>query len=412
MEQRIGGRRRLLCRRGKRLPRHRLALAFGIGAPTPGRRSFLTKRRSSGLTCGGKEEKNVRWATAALAVIVAAGLLVAAASARVSSPTKQAASIKACALLPDTTSSTRYTLFDAPYLKAAFKKANVAATVVNAHNDPQKQKSQAQQCLAQGAKVILLDQLDPASGASITNLAVAGGAKVIDYDRLVVKSKASYYVSFNNVTVGKLQGKGLVAGLKAKGTYSKHPVIAQLNGDIKDNNAILFKQGYDSILNPLFKSGTFKKATAGDQYTEWSATKARTIFDQMLARNGNKINGVLAANDGLAGAVVASLKAHGLKPVPLTGQDATPTGVQFILAGWQTGTVYKSVRLEANAAAAAAIAIINGKPVPGVNGKVSGTKSILLKPVWITKSNYTKLFTDGFLKKGQVCNGIYAKYCK
>ncbi len=356
--------------------------------------------------------KNVRWATAALAVIVAAGLLVAAASARVSSPTKQAASIKACALLPDTTSSTRYTLFDAPYLKAAFKKANVAATVVNAHNDPQKQKSQAQQCLAQGAKVILLDQLDPVSGASITNLAVAGGAKVIDYDRLVVKSKASYYVSFNNVTVGKLQGKGLVAGLRAKGTYSKHPVIAQLNGDIKDNNAILFKQGYDSILNPLFKSGTFKKATAGDQYTEWSATKARTIFDQMLARNGNKINGVLAANDGLAGAVVASLKAHGLKPVPLTGQDATPTGVQFILAGWQTGTVYKSVRLEANAAAAAAIAIINGKPVPGVNGKVSGTKSILLKPVWITKSNYTKLFTDGFLKKGQVCNGIYAKYCK
>jgi D-xylose transport system substrate-binding protein len=356
--------------------------------------------------------KNVRWATAALAVIVAAGLLVAAASARVSSSTKQAASIKACALLPDTVSSTRYTLFDAPYLKAAFKKAGVAATVVNAHADPQKQKNQAQQCLAQGAKVILLDQLDAVSGNSITNLAVSRGAKVIDYDRLVVHSKASYYVSFNNVTVGKLQGKGLVAGLKAKGTYSQHPVIAELNGDIKDNNAILFKQGYDSILNPLYKSGTFKKATAGDQYTEWSPTKARTIFDQMLARNGNKINGVLAANDGLAGAVVASLKAHGLKPIPLTGQDATPTGVQFILAGWQTGTVYKSVRLEANAAAAAAIAIIKGTKVPGVNGKVSGTKSILLKPVWITKANYKKLFADGFLKRSQVCNGIYAKYCK
>ena len=170
--------------------------------------------------------KNVRWATAALTAIVAAGLLVAAASARDSSSTKQAASIKACALLPDTVSSTRYTLFDAPYLKAAFKKAGVAATVVNAHADPQKQKNQAQQCLAQGAKVILLDQLDPISGASITNLAVSGGAKVIDYDRLVVHSKASYYVSFNNVTVGKLQGNGLVGGLRAKGTYSTHPVIA------------------------------------------------------------------------------------------------------------------------------------------------------------------------------------------
>jgi D-xylose transport system substrate-binding protein len=356
--------------------------------------------------------KNVRWATAALTAIVAAGLLVAAASARDSSSTKQAASIKACALLPDTVSSTRYTLFDAPYLKAAFKKAGVAATVVNAHNDPQKQKNQAQQCLAQGAKVILLDQLDAVSGNSITNLAVSRGAKVIDYDRLVVHSKASYYVSFNNVTVGKLQGNGLVAGLKAKGTYSKHPVIAELNGDIKDNNAILFKKGYDSVLNPLYKSGTFSKAKSGDQYTEWSPTKARTIFDQMLAQNGNKINGVLAANDGLAGAVVASLKAHGLKPVPLTGQDATPTGVQFILAGWQTGTVYKSVRLEANAAAAAAIALIKHTKVPGVNGKVSGTKSVLLKPVWITKANYKKLFADGFLKRSQVCNGIYAKYCK
>ena len=132
----------------------------------------------------------------------------------------------------------------------------------------------------------------------------------------------------------------------------------------------------------------------------------------MLAQNGNKINAVLAANDGLAGAVVASLKAHGLKPVPLTGQDATPTGVQFILAGWQSGTVYKSVRKEANAAAAAAIALIKGTKVPGVNGKTSGTKSILLKPVWITKANYKLLFTDGFLKKGQVCNGVYAKYCK
>ena len=309
-------------------------------------------------------------------------------------------------------SSTRYTLFDAPYLKAAFKKAGVAATVLNAHADPQKQKSQAQQCLAQGAKVILLDQLDPASGASITNLAVSRGAKVIDYDRLVVGSKASYYVSFNNVTVGNLQGKGLVADLKARGKYSQHPVIVELNGDVKDNNAILFKKGYDQILNPLYKNGTFKKGTAGDQSTEWSATKGRQIFDQMLARNGNKIDAAIAANDGLAGAVIASLKAHGLKPIPLTGQDATPTGVQFILAGWQSGTVYKSVRKEANAAAAVAIALIKGTKVPGVNGKVSGTKSVLLKPVWITKSNYKQLFTDGFLKKGQVCNGQYAKFCK
>jgi len=361
--------------------------------------------------------------TIPLLVVLALGalLLAAAASGHRTSQARSSATIKACALLPDTTSSTRYTLFDAPYLKKAFKAAKIPATVVNAHNDPQKQKSQAQQCLAQGAKVILLDQLDPASGAAITDLAVGQGAKVIDYDRLVVGSKAKYYVSFNNVTVGKFQGRGLVGGLKAKGTYGKHPVIAELNGGTTDNNAHLFKQGYDSILNPLYNKGTFKKATAGDQWTDWSAIKARQIFDQMLAANGNKINGVLAANDGLAGAVVASLKAHGLKKIPLTGQDATPTGVQFILAGWQTGTVYKSVKREAAAAATLAIKLIKGQKVSlpaiakqykGVSQKVSGTPSVLLTPVWVTKANYKLLFKDGFLKRGQVCIGPYKKYCK
>ena len=346
---------------------------------------------------------------AALALV---GLLAATAAARMASPAKRSASIKACALLPDTKSSTRYTLFDKPYLTKAFKKANVPATVLNALGDAQKQLSQAQQCLAQGAKVILLDQLNPASGKAITNLAVNRGAKVVDYDRLVVGSKASYYVSHDSVKVGKLQGKGLVAGLKAKRLYSKHPVIAELNGDVKDNNAKLFKQGYDSVLKPLYRKGVLKKAKAGDQWTDWDPIKARQIFDQMLARNNNKINGVAAANDGIAGAVIASLKAHGLKKIPLTGQDATPTGVQFVLAGWQSGTVYKSVRREANTAAAVAIALIKGKPVKGVNAKVSGIKSILLSTVWITKKNYKLLFKEGFLKKGQVCRGQYRKYCK
>jgi D-xylose transport system substrate-binding protein len=350
-----------------------------------------------------------RSAVVALIGLAIVALIAAGASART---TSAKAGIKACALLPDTKSSTRYTLFDAPYLKAAFKKAGVSAQVLNALGDSQKQTSQAQQCLAKGAKVILLDQLNAASGNAITNLAVRQHAKVIDYDRLVVGSKASYYVSFNNPTVGRLMGLGLVAALKANGKYSKHPVVGRLNGGITDNNAKLFRAGYDSVLNKLWANGTFKKATGDDQYTDWDPIKGRTIFDQMLVSNNNKIDAMIAANDGLAGAVIAALKAKGLKPIPLTGQDATPTGVQFILAGWQTGTVYKSVKREANAAAAAAIAIIKGKKVPGVNGKTSGTKSILLTPVWVTKKNYKILFADGFLKKSQVCVGPYAKYCK
>jgi len=348
-------------------------------------------------------------ASLALAAIGALGLLVVAGAPAKSE--RSSANADVCVLLPDTKTSVRYELFDRPYLAAAFKKAKVSATIVNAQNDPQKMRSQADDCMTNKAKVVLLDALDPGSGAAITNSITSRGGKVIDYDRLVPGSKALYYVSFDNVKVGKLMGSGLVSALKAKGKYGSHPVISELNGGITDNNAKLFKQGYDSVLNPLYKSGTFKKAKGGDQWTDWNNQKGLTIFEQMLARNGNKIDGSIAANDGLAGAVISALKNHKLKPIPVTGQDATPTGVQYILAGWQSGTVYKSVRKEAAAAASAAINIIKGKAVK-TNGKVSGTKSILLAPVWVTKANYKLLFTDGFVKRSQVCVGAYKKLCK
>jgi D-xylose transport system substrate-binding protein len=343
------------------------------------------------------------------ALAIACGAATTA-GAHSTAPAAKAANTDVCVLLPDTKSSVRWELFDRPYLAAAFKKAGLSATIVNAQNDPQKMRSQADDCVTNHAKVALIVALDPGSATAITKALKAGGAKVIDYDRLTPGSGAAYYVSFDNVQVGKLQGQGLVAGLKADGEYGKKPVIAELNGDIKDNNAKLFKQGYDSVLNPLYKAGTFKKATAGDQWTEWDPVKGQTIFEGMLARNNNTINGVLAANDGLAGAVVSTLKNKGLKPIPLTGQDATPTGLQYILAGWQTGTVYKPVKLEANAAAAVAIKLIKGGKVK-TNGNVSGTPSILLKPTWVNKSNYKVLFTDKWVQKSAVCVGAYKKYC-
>jgi D-xylose transport system substrate-binding protein len=358
-------------------------------------------------------KKAVRWSLP-LVVVLALGALVAAGASAHS--TRKAANIQVCALLPDTTTSTRYQLFDKPYLEKAFAAANVPAQVLNAQGSAQTQRSQADQCMTQGAKVILLDPLDSATGAAIENAAASKGVKTIDYDRLTLNGKASYYVSFNNVTVGKTMGTGLVNAIKKKGLYKKHPVIAELNGGITDNNATLFKQGYDSILKPLYAKGVFKKAKSGDQFTDWDAQKAATIFEQMLAQNGNKINAAIAANDNLAGAVIAVLKSHKLKPIPLTGQDATPTGVQYILAGWQSGTVYKAVKAEAAAAAKASIQLVKGQKVTGVNGatnnKVRNVPSILLKPVWVTKANYKLLFKDGFLKKAQVCVGVYKKFCK
>ena len=328
---------------------------------------------------------------------------------------KNAATIQACVLLPDTKSSVRWETQDRRFLAAAFKAAGVSYSIVNAELDAQRQKSQADQCLTNGAKVILLVNLDSGSGAAIQKAATAKGAKVIDYDRLTLKGSTAYYVSFDNVAVGRLMGQGVVAGLKANGMYSKKPVVAYLNGSPTDNNAKLFKQGYAGVIDPLIKNGTFKKGP-DQSVPQWDNQKARTIFEQMLVKTGNKIDAVAAANDGLGNAVITALKAKKLKQIPVSGQDATAGGIQNVLSGWQAGSVYKSIKLEAEAAAKVAIALIKGQPVTGASGKVNDgvrdVPSVLLKPVWITKANYNVLFQEGFLKKSEVCRGTFAQYCK
>jgi D-xylose transport system substrate-binding protein len=349
--------------------------------------------------------------------LLALGVLLAVlATGAFAKSEKATATADICVLLPDKTSSVRYELFDRPFLAAAFKKAGVSYNILNALGSAQTQRTQGDQCITNGAKVILVDALDSGTGAAIQTVAAAKGVKTIDYDRLTLKGKSSYYVSFDNVVVGKTMANGLVAALKAKGLYSKHPVIAELNGGITDNNATLFKQGYDKVLKPLYAKGTFKKAKSGDQWTDWNYDKALTIFEQMLSANSNTINGAIAANDNLAGAVVAALKGHSLKPIPVTGQDATPQGVQYILAGWQSGTVWKNNKLEADTAARVAVQIVKGQKVTGVNAQANNgsrkVPSIYLTPTWITKANYKQLFTAGAVKRSQVCIGQYKKYCK
>ena len=209
-------------------------------------------------------------------VVAAAGLMALSAGARVSA---SKANIDVAVLLPDSKSSVRWETQDRRFLAAAFKAAGLKASIVNAEGDAQKQRTQADQALSQGAKVILLVNLDSGSGAAIEAAAKAKGVKVIDYDRLTLKGSASYYVSFNNVAVGRLQGEGLVAALKANGMYGKKPVVAELNGSPTDNNATLFKQGYDSVLNPLYKNGTFVKGP--DQSVPgWDNQKGLQIFER------------------------------------------------------------------------------------------------------------------------------------
>jgi D-xylose transport system substrate-binding protein len=348
----------------------------------------------------------------ALGVIAASALTVVGMPAASTKSTKATADV--CVLLPDSKSSVRWETQDRPRLGAALKRLGDSYSIVNAEGSASTQLNQAQQCLTNGAKVILLVNLDSGSGAQIQKLAKSKGAQTVDCDRLTLKGSASYYVSFDNPSVGKLQGQGLVNCLKNNGSYSKKPVVAELNGSPTDNNATLFAQGYNSVLNPLYKNGTFKKGP-NQSVPQWDNQKALTIFQGMLTQTSNNIQGVLAANDGLGNAAISALKSAGQKPIPVTGQDATAQGVQNILAGWQCMTVYKSIKQEADAAATVADGILHGKPIntkgQTTNDGSRNVPSVLLTPIAITKNNWKLLISDGFLKKSEVCTGEYAKYC-
>jgi D-xylose transport system substrate-binding protein len=327
---------------------------------------------------------------------------------------KPRASYQVCVLLPDTKSSVRWVQFDAPDIAKALKAAGVTYSINNALNDPLKQKAQAQACLAAGATVVIETALDNGSAASIEKLFTSKGGKAIDYDRQVTGGSASVYVTFDGTAVGAAQAHGVIAGMKANGTYKSTSTVAELWGGQTDQNAFWFKSGNDKVLNPLFKNGALKKGPT--QFVpDWDANNAATIFNQMLVKTSNNIQGIIAANDNIAGAVIADLKAKHLKPIPLSGQDASPQGIQYIIAGWQSGTVYKYVPDEAAAAAAAAVALVKGN-TPKTNGfRLNGKvkePTLALPVVWITKANYKRLFTDHFLKKSQVCIGTYAQYCK
>jgi len=344
-------------------------------------------------------------------ILLAVAVAGAAVAVTTGATTTKQANIQVCVLLPDTKSSVRWVQFDAPDFAKALKKAGVTYSITNALNDPQKMVSQADSCLSRGAKVAIVTDIAQGTSIAIEKKFAKAGGQSIDYDRQVVGGVAKVYVTFDGKAVGAAQANGILKALKGK----SKPTIAELWGGPTDQNAFWFKSGNDAVLNAKFKSGAIKKGP--QQFVpDWLATNAGPIFTQMLLKTGNKIDGAIAANDNIAGAVVAILKAKHLKPIALSGQDATPQGVQNIISGWQTMTVYKYVPNEANAAAAAAVALLKHKKVPGVNGfRKNGTKkepTVALPVISITKANYKRLFTDKFLKKSDVCVGQYKKYCK
>ena len=325
------------------------------------------------------------------------------------------------AILPDTVSSTRYVEFDAPMLTKAMKLAGLKSSqivVQNAQGSDATEYADAQADITKGAKVLIMDPLDPGTGAKIESYAKSHGVPVVDYDRITLGGSRKYYVSFNNVYVGTLLGKGLASCITSWGV--KSPKVIVMRGDPTDNNATLFADGYDAVMAPYFSSGSWKDVA--NPAGTWTPTTALTEFQAAYTKNSTA-NALLSPNDENAAPIIHYLQTKGVKPntFPVTGQDATLTGVQNIISGYQCGTVYKPIYLEAQAAVALAMYLRAGVTPPSalVNGSVKDidehntpVKSILLTPEWVTPSTVqSTIVKDGFVPASQICTGTYKADC-
>jgi len=304
-------------------------------------------------------------------------------------------------ILPDTVSSARWVDYDAPSFKKAFLAAGLTSKqfiIQNGHGSPQEQLTDAQGDIAKGAKVLILTSLDSSSGAIIESYAQSRGVKVIDYDRLTLGGDRAYYVSFNNVAVGTLIGKGMLSCITAWNVAN--PDIFVMKGAPTDNNATLFAEGYDAVLDGAGYNTTSGGAnTVNESVGTWTPSQALTDFQGAYTANP-KINAVLTPNDENAAPIIGYLQSQGLKPktIPFTGQDATPVGIQNIISGYQCGTVFKPSYIEAQATAALAIYLrAHQKPPAGIiNGttadsgatisSLKNVPSVLLTPLWETAS--------------------------
>jgi D-xylose transport system substrate-binding protein len=312
-------------------------------------------------------------------------------------------------ILPDTQSSNRWVAADPEALKANCERVNLECDIQNAGGSAAKQKTIAQQMAAGGVKVLMLVNLDAASGATILQEAKQNGVITIDYDRLTPGGGAALYVSFDNTKVGELQGKALTECPQVKGKPAVKYV--DIDGAPTDNNATLFAQGYDSVLGK-----TPGWTRVGKQTGNWDATTAGRVFNSFIQKNPD-LGAVMVANDTMAGAVITNLTNLRLNgKVAVSGQDASPAGLQQILAGNQCFTIYKPSTGEAGPAVEAAAKLANGE-IPQTTQTIKDPKTgqdvpaILAEPVVITKENVALPINDGYTAKDQVCTGRYAALC-
>jgi D-xylose transport system substrate-binding protein len=337
-------------------------------------------------------------------------------------------------LLPDSASSPRWEADDRRFFEQHFEEAGVDFNIVNAENDAAQQQSQAEQAIADGASVILLVSIDTGSGATIIDNAKDSDVEVVEYDRFNTGgSGGAAYVSFDNVEVGRTMARELEPAIDA--LNKPKPRVVMLNGGEEDNNSFLFRSGYYETVKKRVDAGEWEQV-ADRHVPGWDNQQAQTIMEQILTSANNRVDAVFAANDGLANSAINAMEAAGLENVPVSGQDASAAGVQNILLGKQTMTVYKPIESEAEVAAKVALALRNGDAIEDIEAtaefKLIGIKAedgqpteeaegdgvvpyFALTPIGVTAENIADtVIKDGFRTVKEVCTGDTAQtdFCR
>jgi D-xylose transport system substrate-binding protein len=325
------------------------------------------------------------------------------------------------AVLFPTATAARYPAFDEPFFRRAFETAGLGPDqyeITDADYEEATQLAEAQSAIARGATVLILDPISTAVGVAIETYASERGVHVIDYDRLTLGGSRSYFVGFDAVAVGTLIGEGMVSCIDDWGVENAQ-ILVMLGAPVDDNSALI-AQGYLGVLQPHFDAGDY--TNVGEPAGTWDPAVARTTFEQQLTAHDN-INAVVTPNDNTADAIIAYLKTLQVPPrtIPTTGQDATPAGLQNVLAGYQCGTVYKRIYLEAQAAVALALYLRAGLEPPAglINGTMQDTQqgtavpSVLLPSLWVTPENMNAtIVADDFVSAAELCTGDLAAACR
>ena len=311
-------------------------------------------------------------------------------------------STRACIILPDTESSDRWENGDRPALQKALEDAGFEADIQNAQGDTNQYATIADQQFSKGCGVMLLVDYQGA-GVTVAEKAKAEGIPVIAYDRPI--AGADYYVSFDNVQVGALEGQSVVDGLEAAGKDPATAIVVYMGGDPSDGNAAMFHDGAVEVM----EAAGIKPAA--EPTGVWDTEKSADNFEQALTSLGGKVDAVWSANDANAAGIISILDKNGLT-VPVSGQDASVAGLQNVLLGKQTATVYKPFQLEAEAASDLAIKLLNGE-TPTVDKKLDdGTPYVAVTPVLVGPEDVQKVIDDGNASAAELCTGDVAAKCE